>query len=107
MQASLNTAVEIRFDGDGFRVDPSAWDEAVAEHIASADGLDHRDDVQPGVLRSLRQKFWQTRPHDRPEPRLSPHRPARRARAACVLKPREAWRVGSLPNPGDEANAYL
>lgn len=107
MQSSSNFEAGIQFDSDGFLVDPSAWDEAVANRIASADGLGHLDDVQLGVLRALRQEY-------------SKHRSVIALSHVCHLSgqrpdcmqhlfpnPREAWRVGGLPNPGEEAKAYL
>ena len=107
MQTNSNIAPEIRFDSDGFLVDPSIWNEAVAERIASADGLGHLDDVQLGVLRALRREFSK---HGSVTA-LSHVCHLSGQRADCMQRlfpnPREAWRVGGLPNPGEEAKAYL
>jgi len=107
MQTSLNIEPEIQFDSDGFLVDPSVWNEAVAERIASADGLGHLDDVQLCVLHALRQEFSR---HGSVIA-LSHVCHLTGQRADCMQhlfpNPREAWRVGGLPNPGEEAKAYL
>jgi tRNA 2-thiouridine synthesizing protein E len=102
--ATPGTAV---FDPDGFLLDPAMWSESLAERIAENDGLGALSDLQMGLLHALRREYL---------------------RHGCVIAlshvchltgqsadcmqhlfpgPREAWRVAGLPNPGEEARAYL
>lgn len=95
------------FDPDGFLIDPDVWSESLADRIAQADGLGQLSELQIGLLHSLRDEF-------------AKHGAVTALRHVCHLtgqsadcaqqlfpSPREAWRVAGLPNPGEEAKAYL
>ena len=101
---SPGTAV---FDLDGFLLDPSMWSEDLASRIAQNDGLGELNELQISLLHALRQAF-------------SKHGTVMALSHVCHLigqtsdcmqhlfpNPREAWRVAGLPNPGEEAKAYL
>lgn len=95
------------FDPDGFLLDPSMWNESLADRIAQNDGLGELNELQLGLLHALRSEF-------------SRHGTVTALSHVCHLtgqtgdcmqhlfpNPREAWRVAGLPNPGEEAKAYL
>ena len=97
----------VEFDDDGFLVDHATWSEALADRIATADGVGHLSASQLGILRLLRQEYGR-------------HRTVTALSHVCHLggqdadcmqrlfpSPREAWRLAGLPNPGEEAKAYL
>ena len=101
---SPNTAI---FDPDGFLLDPSIWNEGLANRIAQNDGLGELNDLQIDLIHALRREF-------------SRHRTVTALSHICHLtghtgdcmqhlfpNPREAWRIAGLPNPGEEAKAYL
>lgn len=48
----------IEFDKDGFMIDPGAWDERVAEAIASEEGVTQMSDRHWGVVKFIR-NYWQ------------------------------------------------
>lgn len=102
--ATLSPAI---FDRDGFLLDPAAWDERLAEHIARDDGLGTLNELQMDLLRTLRHEF-------------SKHGTVTALTHICHLAgqkndcmqhqfpdARAAWRMAGLPNPGEEAKAYL
>ena len=104
LSTSPGTAV---FDLDGFLLDPSMWSEGLAGHIAQNDGLGELSELQIGLLIALRREF-------------SKHGTVTALSHVCHLtgqkgdcmhhlfpNAREAWRVAGLPNPGEEAKAYL
>jgi len=107
MQTPPKLDSSIEFDSDGFLMDPSTWSEALADRIATADGLGHLNDLQIGLLHALRREF-------------SKHGTVTALSHVCHLtgqsadcmqhlfpNPRAAWRVAGLPNPGEEAKTYL
>jgi len=101
---SPGTAV---FDLDGFLLDPSMWSEGLADHIARSDGLGELNELQISLLLALRREFSK---HGA-VPALSHVCHIAEQKGDCMhhLFPnaREAWRVAGLPNPGEEAKAYM
>ena len=104
LSTSPSTAV---FDLDGFLLDPSMWSEGLAGHIAKNDGLGELSELQIGLLIALRREFSK---HGT-VPALSHvcHLTGQNGDCMHHLFPnaREAWRVAGLPNPGEEAKAYM
>ena len=95
------------FDPDGFLLDPDMWSESLADRIAQNDGLGKLSELQIGLLLTLRSEY-------------AKHGSVTALSHICHLtgqsadcmqhlfpNPREAWRVAGLPNPGEEAKAYL
>jgi sulfur relay (sulfurtransferase) DsrC/TusE family protein len=95
------------FDQDGFLIDQAMWSESLADRIAQNDGLGELSELQIGLLHALRREF-------------AKHGTVMALSHVCHLtgqsadcmqhlfpNPREAWRVAGLPNPGEEAKAYL
>jgi len=94
-------------DADGFLLDPKAWDETLAQRLATADGLGTLSAVQMEILHCLRDVYFRTGglpalPH-------VCHLVGRSPVCLTELFPsaREAWRLAGLPNPGEEAKAYM
>lgn len=95
------------FDADGFLLDPQDWDIQVAADIALDQGIPElgRDHVK--LLEALRRHFLASG-------ELPPMRHVCRDAGLdenCVTElvadPKRAWRIAGLPNPGEEAKAYL
>lgn len=95
------------FDQQGFLVDPAVWDKNLADQIAQSDGLGELNELQMTLLLTLRHEF-------------SRHGTVTALSHVCHLSgqsadcmqhlfpnPRVAWRVAGLPDPGEEARAYL
>jgi tRNA 2-thiouridine synthesizing protein E len=95
-------------DGDGFFREPAAWTPELAERLAHLDGLPGLTSEHWQVIDALREhyhRFGATPP-------AFAHLCARMHRDTyCVVRlfrsEREAWRVAGLPDPGEEAKAYL
>jgi tRNA 2-thiouridine synthesizing protein E len=107
MNTRLDTPGTAVFDLDGFLLDPAMWSESLADRIAQNDGVGELSELQFGLLRTLRHEF-------------AKHRSVTALSHVCHLtgqdadclqhlfpNPREAWRLAGLPNPGEEAKAYL
>jgi tRNA 2-thiouridine synthesizing protein E len=95
------------FDRDGFFADPHLWDRRVAERIARYEGI-----------AALTAKHWEVIDHVRGQYFLTGALPVMRlvCRATGLDRHkahklfgscRSLWRVAGLPNPGEEANAYM
>jgi sulfur relay (sulfurtransferase) DsrC/TusE family protein len=95
------------FDQDGFLIDPAMWSESLADRIAQNDGLGELNELQIGLLHALRREFAK---HGSVMA-LSHVCHVTGQSADCMQhlfpNPREAWRIAGLPNPGEEAKAYL
>lgn len=97
----------LEFDEDGFLKQPHQWDEVIAKHIAEEDGIGELTSAHFGIIHYLREhhlKFGSlpAMKHVCRVNHLGEH---------CVIdlfqNTREAWRISGLPNPGEEAKAYM
>ncbi len=97
----------VQFDADGFLQRAEDWDPALAAEIASRDGIGPLEETHFKVIEAMRAHFFAhgTLPVMRQicsETGLEHH---------CVSDllddPRRAWRIAGLPNPGEEAIAYM
>lgn len=95
------------FDSNGFLIDPGMWSVTLADRIAQTDGLGELNELQIRLLHALRDEF-------------AKHGCVTALSHVCHLtgqgpdcmqhlfpNPRIAWRVAGLPDPGEEAKAYL
>jgi len=104
----LDKDLMIELDEDGFLIDPQRWTEAVARRLAERDGIGELTEDHWKIIRTLRDHYLRTgamppEQHICHENHLDRH---------CVERLfgnslREAWRVAGLPNPGEEAKAYM
>jgi sulfur relay (sulfurtransferase) DsrC/TusE family protein len=107
MDASPSPPGPAIFDADGFLLDPAMWSESLADRVARSDGLGELNELQIGLLHTLRGEY-------------AKHGSVTALSHVCHLtgqdadcmqrlfpSPREAWRIAGLPNPGEEAKAYM
>jgi dissimilatory sulfite reductase related protein len=105
---TLFSHIESLTNPDGFFRDPKQWNEHVAGELALRDGLPELTGEHWVVIHALREhfrRFGAVPPafcHICHETHLGPH---------CVERlfhgEREAWRIAGLPDPGEEARAYM
>jgi TusE/DsrC/DsvC family sulfur relay protein len=98
----------LEFDEDGFLRDPSRWTSELATRLARQDGFDGLSRQQWRVIRALRDHYLRHR--SIPAPRTICH--ACEQDDYCLDRlfnhdGKEAWRIAGLPNPGEEAKAYM
>jgi tRNA 2-thiouridine synthesizing protein E len=106
-----NTAtpeIESLLDREGFFCDPETWTEELARVIARNDGVPELTPDHWAIIHALREHYHRfgTAPpafsHLCNEHHLGKH---------CVenlfCSEREAWRIAGLPDPGEEAKAYM
>ena len=95
------------FDQDGYILNANDWTPTLAHAIAANEGIDSLSDDHWKVIEALRERYFETGsvPAMRNicrEAGLEEH---------CVSDlledPRRAWRIAGLPNPGEEAKAYI
>ena len=105
--AQTGTRIPPLFDEDGFLMDSSAWTKGLGAQIAEIDGLGPLTDSHWMVIEHVRERFF--RVGGLPAMRLV-------CRATGLSKDdmhrlfggcRSIWRIAGLPNPGEEAKAYL
>ena len=100
--------VLLEFDEDGFLSDPSQWSESVARFIAASDGIGELTQEQWSIIWSMRDTYFKYEAP--PVPHFVCHINHMQKNCVSVLfdnNRREAWRIAGLPNPGEEAKAYL
>lgn len=97
----------IEFDDDGFLVDAEAWSPALAARLAREAGIDELGTRHWDVIRLVRERYLAL--GALPVMRLV-------CRAAGIERGgahdlfascRLLWRIAGLPNPGEEAKAYM
>ncbi len=95
------------FDTRGFLVDANAWSEALAREIADLDGVGPLTAAHWSVIHQLRHSWLDY--HSIPAVSHACH--VAGMGPLCLEElfhgPREAWRVAGLPDPGEEARAYM
>lgn len=100
--------MKIETDADGFLLHPEDWNELVAAQLAENDGIAPLTEAHWSIIQTLRRHWFEVGGipplhHVCMENHLDPH---------CIPalfrdNGREAWRLAGLPNPGEEAKAYL
>lgn len=97
----------IAFDDSGFLADPRAWTPALAERLALIDGMSGLGATHWEIIDQVRERWF--RLGALPVMRLvcravqvDPHA-AHRLFRSC----RSLWRIAGLPDPGEEARAYM
>jgi tRNA 2-thiouridine synthesizing protein E len=95
------------FDEDGYLLDHRLWSEQLGRDLAEEEGVGALTDKHWRVLRHVREKFL----------RIGALPNMRRVCRETQLSKTEIyglfggclviWRVAGLPNPGEEAKAYL
>jgi len=95
------------FDEDGFLVNQALWSEQLASQIAREEGVRELTADHWMVIEHIREKFF----------RLGALPNIRRVCKATALSRTQLhhlfggcmaiWRISGLPNPGEEAKAYL
>lgn len=97
---------EIMYDRDGFLARPESWNEDMAQFIASEDGLGELEEAHWEIIRFLRGHYVEGG-----LPAVSHVCHVNHFDHSCIpdlfQSVKSAWRVAGLPNPGEEANAYM
>lgn len=98
----------IATDAAGYLLYTEDWNELVANQLAEIDGIAPLTDAHWTIIQSLRRHYLEvggvpSLRHICIENHLDPH---------CITTlfkdhGREVWRLAGLPNPGEEATAYL
>ncbi|HUX90507.1 MAG TPA: TusE/DsrC/DsvC family sulfur relay protein [Gallionellaceae bacterium] len=95
-----------RFDEDGFLTDPGNWNEELARSLAMEEGIDELSEEHWVVIRFLRDKYL-----NGGLPAVSHVCHVNHFENYCIpdlfLSVKAAWRIAGLPNPGEEAKAYM
>lgn len=107
MKSLLESKDSHLFDVDGFFMNPDKWSVPLAKHIAQSDGLGELNPEQLKLIHNLRGEFKK----NGSVPALSHICHLGGQDANCMQhlfpSPLLAWRIAGLPNPGEEAKAYM
>lgn len=97
---------KMAYDRDGFLADPESWNEDMAQCIAMEDGLGELSEAHWAIIRFLRVHCTEGG-----LPAVSHvchvHHFDHRCIPDLFQNVKSAWRIAGLPNPGEEANAYM
>lgn len=105
--ATDQSAPSVHFDEGGFLIDHHLWDEAMARELAREEGVDKLGDQHWQVLRHIRERYLSlgALPNMRLVCRATgiPRHKIHHLFGSCL----SIWRIAGLPDPGEEAKAYL
>ncbi|HUX63965.1 TusE/DsrC/DsvC family sulfur relay protein [Sulfuricella sp.] len=94
------------FDKDGFLTSPESWNEDMARRIATENGVGELGDEHWEIIRFLRKHYLEGG-----LPAVSHVCRVHHFDHYCIpdlfQSMKVAWRIAGLPNPGEEANAYM
>lgn len=95
------------FDEDGFLAESGCWTSELADHLARQAGIGALTDKHWDVIRIVRERYFSigALPVMRLVCRAAGLDPsqAHELFSSC----RSLWRIAGLPNPGEEARAYM
>ncbi len=102
-----SSEMDLHFGATGFLINASLWNEELAAAIAKRDGIGPLDEVHWQIIRHLRHSWLDH--HALPAVSHVCHRVGKEPHCLDTLFNglREAWRVAGLPDPGEEARAYM
>ncbi len=107
LKLSQYPLVEEMFDEEGFLEDPSIWNEDLANHIAQIHGIELYSNDHWRVLHYMRDRFERIGgiPAMRHICRGTglQRQQIYQLFGGCLV----VWYIAGLPNPGEEARAYL
>ncbi|GAB4508421.1 MAG: sulfurtransferase TusE [Sulfuricaulis sp.] len=103
----IQERLEVEFDEDGLLKNPAQWNEAVATEIALHDGIGKLTDEHWEVIHSLREHYAKFGVAPAMSHVCRSHGKDRQWIHDLFHTCLNAWRVAGLPNPGEEAKAYL
>lgn len=105
--SAIQIRTEVQFDEDGLLVNPGDWSEAIATEIAQRDGIGKLTEEHWEVVRSLREHYAKFGVAPAMSHVCRSHGKGRQWIHDLFHTCLNAWRVAGLPNPGEEAKAYL
>lgn len=105
---SFSSEQKPEFDENGFLVNPESWNDQVANLIAMREGIFPLSKQQWQIIYALREHYQKSGAV--PALRLICHH--EHMDDYCVTSlfhqdVKEAWRLAGLPDPGEEARAYM
>jgi TusE/DsrC/DsvC family sulfur relay protein len=98
---------DLAFDGDGFLMDPTQWNEQVAQAIAAVDGVGPLTPDHWGIIHYMREHHFTYGSLPPTAQACHSHGLDKHAVARLFGGCRCAWRIAGLPNPGAEALSYM
>jgi dissimilatory sulfite reductase related protein len=107
MRAIIKAGNPVTFDEDGLLVDPGCWNETLAQEIAGRLDISELTESHWKVIRSLREHYARLGAAPAMIQICRLHGQDRHWVHDLFHTCLNAWRVAGLPNPGEEAKAYL
>ena len=105
---TVNVRIDSLLNPDGFLYNPESWTRTIASAIAHQDGLPELTHDHWVIICALRDHYRQ---FGTAMPAFShicnKHHLGRYCVDRLFCSEREAWRVAGLPDPGEEARAYM
>jgi tRNA 2-thiouridine synthesizing protein E len=96
-----------QFDAEGFLIDQSLWSEAMARDLAQLEGVGELGEQHLNLLHHIRDRYLNlgALPNMRLVCRATgiPRHKVHHLFGSCL----SIWRIAGLPDPGEEAKAYL
>lgn len=98
----------MHLDGEGYFSDPDEWNKGVAELRAQQLGIDVLSEAHWTIIHHIRQHYLQHGSLPSMSHICRAHHLAPQAWTELFRHgPAEAWKIAGLPDPGEEAKAYM
>jgi tRNA 2-thiouridine synthesizing protein E len=105
--AVSTTTAQGQFDAEGFLIDHSLWSESMARDLAQQEGVGELGEQHMHLLNHIRDRYLNlgALPNMRLVCRATgiPRHKVHHLFGSCL----SIWRIAGLPDPGEEAKAYL
>jgi tRNA 2-thiouridine synthesizing protein E len=106
-QSPQATSPSLLFDGEGYLIDHQLWTEQLARDLAQQEGVGELSQQHWQLLRHIRERYLSlgALPNMRLVCRATgiPRWKVHNLFGSCL----SIWRIAGLPDPGEEAKAYL
>ncbi len=98
---------DAQFDADGFLLSADDWSPDLAHELAAREGIGPLTAEHLQVMEALRAHYLAKRTLPVMRQICAETGLQRHCVSDLLADPRRAWRIAGLPNPGEEARAYL
>jgi len=100
-------SANLNFDEDGFLIDPECWNRETAQQIAEQNGVKNLEMRHFQIVHFIRDYYFELGSFATPHRICSELDIEKNAMKQFFGSCINAWKIAGLPNPGEEAKAYM
>lgn len=97
----------LNYDEDGYLLHPENWGHDTAQSIAAQNGLDKLTAIHMHMIQYIRDYYFELGGFATPHRICSELKVDKSAMKKFFGSCANVWKIAGLPNPGEEAKAYM